>query len=114
MKLTLNRREEKEGLIFKKSVYYLDVNLEATPEEMQLIKKHKWDKLPMCKGKFKTGAVIELTVGSFVGKSTQWGFSGVEYLAHVESELIESAKRLRASLEAASGFTSTGPREIEL
>jgi len=47
-------------------------------------------------------------------KPKQWGFSGVEYLAHVESELIESAKKLKASLEAASGFTSSGPREIGL
>lgn len=68
MKLTLNRREEREGFIFKKPVYYLDVNLEATPEEMQLIKKHKWDTMPMCKGKFKSGAVIEWTVGNIVGK----------------------------------------------
>jgi hypothetical protein len=114
MKLTLNRREEKEGLIIKSSVYYLDVNLEMTPEEMALIKKHKWDNMPMCEGMFKTGAVIELSVRSFVGKPSQWGFKTVENLAHVESQIIENAKKLKGNLEAAAGFTSGGPREIKL
>lgn len=114
MKLTLNRREEKEGLILKSTVYYLDVNLEATPEEMALIRKHKWDEAPLCKGLFKTGAVIEFSVGNVLGKPKQWGFKKVEHLAHVEQEVIEGAKRLKANVEAAAGFTSGGPREVEL
>ena len=44
MKLILNRREAKEGLIFKSTVYYLDITLETTPDEMALIKKHQWGK----------------------------------------------------------------------
>lgn len=114
MKLMLNRREEKEGLIMKSSVYYLDVTIETTPEEMALIKKHKWDNTPMCEGMFKTGAVLTLSAGSFVGKSTEWGFKTVEHLAHVEDQIIENAKKLKANLQAAVGFTSGGPREIEL
>jgi hypothetical protein len=114
MKLTLNRREEKEGLIMKSPVYYLDVNLEATPDEMALIKKHKWDERPICKGVFKTGAVIEFSMGHVVGKPRQWGFKKIEHLAHVEREVIESARKLKANLEAASGFASGGPHEVEL
>ena len=37
----------KEGLIFKSTVYYLDITIETTPNEMALIKKHQWDKKTM-------------------------------------------------------------------
>ena len=114
MKLIINRREAREGFIKKSTVYYLDVTLETTPEEMDLIKKHKWDKRPMCKGMFKTGIVLELSIGSFAGKSSEWGFKSAEHLAHVESQIIENAKLLKEQLEAAAEFTSGGPREIEL
>jgi hypothetical protein len=114
MKLTLNRREEKEGFIMKSTVYYLDINLEATPEEITLAKKHKWDERPAFKGMFKTGVVLEFSMGHILGKPRQFGFKTVEHLAHVESEVIQSAKKLKTNLEAASGFTSGGPREVEL
>ena len=38
MKLTLNRTEELTGFFKKSSVYYLHVNLEATPEEMLVLR----------------------------------------------------------------------------
>jgi len=95
MKLTLDRREEREGLILKSTVYYLDVNLEATPEEMALIRKHKWDARPLFKGTFKTGAVLEFTVGGVVGKPGKFGFKTVEHLAYVESQLVEKRQETK-------------------
>jgi TRAP-type mannitol/chloroaromatic compound transport system substrate-binding protein len=115
MKLTLNRTEEQKAGMFKKStVYWLDVYLEATPEEMVLIRQHQWDKLPFCEGMFLASRVVEFTVGDVVGKPTRYGFKSVGELAHVESQVIENAKSLKQQLEAAVGFTSGGRREVEL
>jgi len=41
-------------------------------------------------------------------------FKSVEELAYVERQIIENAKKLKQQLEAAAGFTSGGPREVEL
>lgn len=114
MKLILNRRETKEGLIFKSPVYYLDITLETTPEEMALIKKHEWGKKVMGEGMFKTGIAIEITVNGLAGKTTDWGFKSAEHLAFFESQVIENAKALKEQLKAAEGLTSGGPREVEL
>lgn len=116
MKLTINRTEEQEKKLFKTStVYYLHINLEATPEEMALIKKHKWDEgLLFEHVAHHSGRVIEWTVGNVVGKPERYGFSTVEQLAHAESQVIENAKTLKQQLGAAAGFTSAGPREVEL
>ncbi|MDC0002848.1 hypothetical protein OAE19_00470 [Porticoccaceae bacterium] len=114
MKLILNRREAKEGLIFKSTVYYLDITLETTSDEMMLIKKHEWSEAVMGEGMFKTGIALEITVGGLAGKTTDWGFKSVEHLAYFESQIIENAKALKEQLEAAESFTSSGPREVEL
>ncbi len=119
MKLTLNRREkeEKEGL-FRKSViyYYLDVNIELTQEEIELIKKHKWEDNPMCTEVFKHTQGLEWTmvVSVFTEGPKDFGFNSVERLASAEKQIIENAKLLKANLEAVSGFTTSGPQEIEL
>jgi hypothetical protein len=115
MKLTLNRTEEqKSGLFSKSTLYNLDVFLEATPEEMALIKKHQWYNMPFCEGMFLASRVIEFTIGDAVGKPQRYSFKSVGELAHVEGQIIENAKRLKQQLEAAVGFTSGGPREVEL
>ncbi|MEK6725821.1 MAG: hypothetical protein AABY54_04615 [Deltaproteobacteria bacterium] len=90
------------------------MHLEATPEEMELMKKHQWNSMPLCEGTFKGNVNIKWTVGMVVGKPQKWGFTKVEHLAYVESEVIENAKKLKSQLEAVAGFTSGGPREIEL
>jgi hypothetical protein len=114
MKLTLNRREQQEGLFRKSTVYYLDITLEVTPEERALINKHGWEDQFMAEGMFKTGIVLELNLGSFLGKPSSWGFKTTENLAYFESQLVDSARSLKEQLGAAEGFTSGGPREIEL
>ncbi len=115
MKLTLNRREEqKKGMFSSSTVYCLDVYLEATPEEIATIKKYQWDNMPFCESTFLAGRPIEFTVGDVVGQPKQWGFKTIEELAHAESQVIENAKNLKQQLEAVAGFTSGGPREIEL
>ena len=114
MKLTLNRTEQLTGLFKKSTVYYLHVNLEATPEEMALIKKHQFDQMPFCEGMFLASRVIDFNVGNVVGKPNSYGFRSLQELAHVESQVIENAKKLKQQLEAAAGYTSGGPREIEL
>lgn len=115
MKPTLNRTEEEKAGFFKKStVYYLDVNLEVTPEEMALIKKHKWEKMQFCVGTFLADSVIECKLSWLLGKPYRFGFKSVEELADVEEQVIENAKQLKQQLGAAAGFTSGGPREVEL
>lgn len=44
MKLTIERGEKEKGMIFKKIVFSLKTVVELTPEEGELIRKHKWDK----------------------------------------------------------------------
>lgn len=115
MKLTLNRREAQEKGFFKTStVYYLDVSLEATPEEMTLIKKHQWGDNLMWEGVIRGGHEQDWPLKQVVGKPHSWPFDTVEHLAYVESQVIENAKKLKQQLDAAAVFTSGGPREIEL
>jgi hypothetical protein len=114
MKLALNRSEGQVGLIFKKVVYYLDVSLEATPNEVALIQKHNWMRWPICESIFLADRPIEFNVGDVLGKPKHWGFRSVEELAHAEEQVISTAKKLKQQLEAVAGFTNGGPREIEL
>lgn len=114
MKLTLNRTEELTGIFKKSTVYYLHVNLEATPEEMLLIKKHQFDNMPFCESMFLAGRVIEFSVGNVVGRPERFGFRSLQELAYVETQVIENAKKLKQQLEAAAAYTSGGPREVAL
>jgi hypothetical protein len=113
MKLQINRREEKKGLIFKKPVYFIDVNLEVTPEEAALIKKHKWDSIVMAKGQVRHDFAIDWTVKNMI-RSNAYQFGEIEWAADFENQVIESARKLKANLEGAAGFTGSGPQEIEL
>lgn len=134
MKLTLNRREEKETGLFKKpTVYYLDVSLEATPEEMALIRKHNWLDRVLCEVGVQEVRVPGLggllgravqqhlnnrvsvwKVGDVVGTPKQFPFDTIEQLAHAEGQIIENARTLKQQLGAAVGFASGGPQEVEL
>jgi hypothetical protein len=80
---------------------------------MQLIKKHQWDKVIMAKGTMATGVEIDWTVGNMARKNS-YPFKHIENLADFEAQVIESAKKLKRNIEAASGFTKGGPREVEL
>ena len=102
-----------KGLVFKKPWYYLDVVLEVTPEEEQLIKKHKWKEMPMAKGTMASGVEIEWSVGNMIG-THEYPFKHIEHLADFERQVIENAKLLKNNIGAAAGFTAAGPREIEL
>ena len=118
MKLTLDRGEETKGLMFKKPVYKLIMNLEFTDEEKELIKKHKW------------GSALDVVADSEVKEiknnalyNSSWAVNGgqrmlefefIENLAWFEKQVIENAKELKGNLAAAVGFTSGGPREVEL
>ena len=114
MKLTLNRTEEQTGIFKKSTVYYLHVNLEATPDEMALVKKHQFDSMPFCESMFLASRPIDFDAGYFVGKPQRLGFRSLQELAHAESQIIENAKKLKQQLETASSYTSGGPREIAL
>ncbi|HEX7676608.1 MAG TPA: hypothetical protein VF713_00675, partial [Thermoanaerobaculia bacterium] len=63
---------------------------------------------------FKSGSVIEWTLGNILGKPTHFPFRTLNELAHVENQIIENAKKLKQQLGVAAGYTSGGPREIEL
>lgn len=117
MKLTLNRREETKGLVFKKPVYYLDVNLEFTDEEKQLIKKHKWERELMVGADSEVEEIKKTwpsTSALTKGGLFSFKFEFVENLVYLENRLIENAKKLKGNLEAVVGFTSGGPCEVEL
>lgn len=117
MKLTLNRREETKGLVFKKPVYCLDVALEFTDEEKQLIKKHKWERELMVGADSKVEEILKAwssTSALTKGGQFSFKFEFVENLAYFENQLIENAKKLKGNLATVVGFTSGGPSEIEL
>ncbi len=117
MKLTLNRREELEGFIRKSTVYYLDVDLMVTPEEKALIKKHKWGEMPMCREIFSHTQDMEWTMPLSVylkDEPAHHGFKQIERLASAESQIVESARALKAKLDAVGGFATEGPQEVEL
>jgi hypothetical protein len=95
-------------------MYYLDIKLEATPEEVALIKKHKWDEIRVIEYKNPGGNLIWWSVAELLKEGHFGKYTSVEELAHGESQVIENAKRLKQQLEAVAGFTSGGPREVEL
>lgn len=117
MKLTMERSEGTTGLILKKPEYYLQVIFELNPEEIKLIKKHKWGDSPMCEYIGRTWGVSTFLLNtdkSKTGFGTRLTFSHVTALQKCENEIIENAKKLKESLEAVVGFTSGGAREIDL
>jgi len=116
MELTMDRSEGTRGLLFKKPVYYLTVDMKFTPEELKLIKKHNWDKNPMCHPPRLAGIGDgALHIGSFTrGKIEKYDFDSVGNLQAMENEIIENSKKLKGQLETVAGFTSGGPRKIEL
>lgn len=109
MKLTIDRREVQEGLIFKKTCYWLDYNLEMSPEEMQLIDKHKWGDLSLAMYKSSPQRVRKIANGP-----QSLYFMSAGELAGYEAELIENIRELKSKLEVLDGFASSGPREVEL
>ena len=113
MKLKIDRREEKKGIIFKKPVYFIDVALEFTPEELALIKKHKWETIVMAKGQVRHDFAIDWTIKNML-KPNDYRFDDIGWAADFENQVIESARKLKASLEGAAGFVGGGPREVEL
>ena len=115
MKLTINRREEQKQQLFKTiTVYYLDVNLELAPEDVTLMKKHNWHKLPLCEGMFLADRVIDWDIDYILGKPQSFPFRSVNELAHVEKQIVENLKSLKQQLTAVVGFTSGGPQEVKL
>lgn len=117
MKLTMDRREEiKKSLFKKKTIYFLDVDMSFTPEELDLIKKHKWGDKPMCTEVFEHTQGLEWTmvVNVFTDGPNSFGFNSIGQLASAEEQIINNARLLKNNLEAADGFTDSGPREIEL
>jgi hypothetical protein len=116
MKLILDHREKKEGFIRKSTVYYLVVDLQVTPEEIALIKKHKWEEMPMCTAVFSHTQGLEWTMvlSCFLEGPEEFGFKNVEILASAENQIIQNAKLLKANLESVEGYTTEGPREVEL
>lgn len=126
MKLIMNRSE-------KDSKYCLDVNIVLTPEEKNLLVKHKWNEMVLCStvtekdtsGMGLLGFVVGLAaaatsdevcikVEQVVAAQMTYPFKKIETLAFVEDEIIKNAKVLKTNLGAAVGFTGGGPREIEL
>lgn len=111
MKLALKRREAREGIFIKSTVYCLDVNIEATPEEMALLRKG-WDR-PLCGGLFRGDSGMRWNASEVVGKPTSWGFDKVTDRAHIEDQLVKNTKSLEKQL-AEVAASAAGPREGEL
>jgi hypothetical protein len=114
MKLQINRRETMKGLIFKKPRYDIDVNLEVTPDELTLIKKHKWqEKLLAEMDVFGNGTTFKYKTKDMIGTHTH-SFWQIEQAADFEKQVIENARILKSNLETSAGFTADGPREVQL
>lgn len=126
MKLTLNRREStivETGCNYYvksdlrawpagKVLYYLDIALEATPDEMALIDKHAWGALPLCRGGLQdVSGTVNFDLSDFVQPEgdlvlpvVPWklGFEHLDNLANVESQLRENVRKLNQQFGAAA------------
>ena len=128
MKLTLNRTEiSKKGLFGSKTKYALEVAVQVTPEEMKLLEKHKWKMTvlydDLSKEEYFGNGFLDglgadnsspLYLSIVIEKPKQLVFDSIQRLALVEEKIIEKAKVVKNNLGAAVGFTSGGPREVEL
>jgi hypothetical protein len=114
MKLTVTRRETLEGILRKRPMYYLDTLLEVSAEEEQIIRKHGWrDHVIVSYYAKELREDITFSVKHLIGTSS-FPFLHIEELAEFEQSLIEGARALKSNVGAASGFTDSSPREIEL
>lgn len=112
MKLTINRREVRKGLIFKHTDYILDVNIEFTEAEKQTIKKHKWnDNILLDQDLY--GVTVNHKVQRFY-KPISFTFQAIEALLKFERDLVEGAKDMKDSLEGVKSISTEGPMEVEL
>jgi hypothetical protein len=129
MKLTLTRREKaavEGGCIYYvasadivkalpegMTLYYLDVELEATPEELALIEKNNWGAIPLCKGGLRgVSGTVNFDVSDMLGTS-KYAFDLLDNLANVENQLIESVNKFKQLLgDFASGGMSDAIRQL--
>lgn len=110
MKLTLNRREEREEKPFTTVImYYLDIKLDLTPEEIALIETYEWDEI-----RIYCGTLMWFTVGTLIEQARSARYASVEELADGESQVIEIVRKLQQQLDAAASITSEGSWEIDL
>lgn len=112
MKLVINRREQKSTLFGfgKLAGFWLDFTLEATAEEAELVKMHRWGDVPLFNG--PRGRVV--TIGGAIQRPHELFFDDVGSLQESEDELIEGVRTLKSKLETVSNFADGGPREIDL
>jgi hypothetical protein len=134
MKLTITRTKETKGIFRSVTVFYLNLEVEVTSEEMALLaREDRWEY-----GLGSRNDVIvrrdgrQLTARNFVGGSTCWKFETVEDLEKMEHQVIDLMKHLKRHVEwlaikerqeiehaeklkqQAANFTSEGPYEVEL
>jgi tetratricopeptide (TPR) repeat protein len=108
MKLTTGQREEREGLLFKTMVYYLDVNLQFTDTEKALIAKNGWENEPLCTAPVDDGFRTNWRVAYFY-KPTSFRFRTVVMRQAFEEQLVRSAAALETMLQARSGSSAPPP-----
>lgn len=139
MKLTISRTKGRKGIFRSVTVYYLNVEIDVTSEEMALLEKagrtcNGWEYM----GSSGVNVIMygpdrrQLTARNFVGRNTCWKFATVEDLEKMEGQVILRMKDLKQQLgqlglqkrqqienatklkQQAADFTSEGPHEIEL
>jgi len=131
MKLTISRTKGSKGIFRPVTVYYLNVEVDVTREEMALLKKEdRWE------FSLNGGVIVshhgQQTARNFVGRSTCWDFETVSDLDTFEHKLIRLMSALKERLrllaiqergkiehaqrlkQQAADFTSEGPHEVEL
>lgn len=114
MKLTINRTEREEGLIFKKIIYILETVLELSIEELEIVKKHGWDKSIFAEGTLANGVTWTPSMRTMLGRK-ELKFSTIEHLNYFEKTMIENARQLKTNIESIqNGYISGGPREVDL
>lgn len=98
-----------DGMTF----YYLDVDLEVTPEEMEIIEKNKWGDMPLCRGGLRgISGTGKLDLSDVIGTS-KFGFDNVENRANVERQFIENVNKVKEHLaDFASGQMSDARRQL--
>jgi hypothetical protein len=105
-------RSQKKGIF--KTQYVLRAHLLLSPEERDLLRKHKLDDIVLFDAEEEWGSphIFRVTAGGYITKGTEFKCATVNELSILENRLEENCRQLAAQLKNLKGAFDGGPRKV--
>lgn len=111
MQLELSR-SEKQGIF--KTKYVLHAHVLLTPEERDLLRRHRLDDTLLFDAEREWGRphIFQVTAGGYITKGHDFECETVNHLAILENRLQENCRALSRQLKSLDGAFDKGARTI--